>query len=522
MSSGDDDPFRLVGQQLEGRFLVESVVATGGFGTVYVATHAQLRNKVALKVLRVPDALGANERSHFVEAFENEARALAQLAHPAIVRALDFGSSRMPSGVDAPWMSLEWIEGYTLRDDLRARLGLGGRKPEQCLAGLRPVFDALGYAHRVGLAHRDVKPANLMYDTRAGSVKLLDFGIAKVMSPDESAGTGQTRTQGLWRAYSPSYAAPEQITASRTGPWTDVHALALILTEMLTDRPAYRLGPPQALIAQAIAPSRPSPGAMGFDVGAWEPVILRALALQPKDRFADAHEFLAALEAALGQIPSVTTAPPIEAEGERTVWQRSSQPGSQRVSHPGTPSKPRMSAEIPASSSTSTANHRTRSATQHSTVRALLVVATAVASAGVTMAVFRYTRAGGASLSSATASIRDSATAPQIASTPVPTSTTRMAEDSREGRPTDPTPGVAAPSVGQAASPLPALSTRDGGALHASEAAQQGGSTSHHHAHRHGSETPAATNPGPGAAESTPTPPTPASSHGQPAEVPLE
>jgi serine/threonine protein kinase len=310
--SGGEDLFGLVGYQLDGKYDVEAAVAKGGFGVVYRARHASLLTWHAVKVLRVPRDLPAEMHPKFLKQFVDEARIIAQFQHPAVVRVTDFGVSTMPTGEQSPWMVLEWIEGVTLGDHLNARRGQGGRSPQECLDLLSPVIDALGAAHEMGIAHRDIKPGNIMLanDPHAASMRgtkrgaarptarVLDFGIAKLMSEgEEGPASGQTATHSLMSSYSPRYAAPEQASGTRTGPWTDVHALGLILTEMLTDRAPYESGDKLRLTMQVMAPTRPTPGRFGVDVGAWEAVLNKALALTPAERFANAGELLTALEA---------------------------------------------------------------------------------------------------------------------------------------------------------------------------------------------------------------------------------
>src|SRR5262249_10557055 len=148
------------------------------------------------------------------------------------------------------------LDGQTLEAFLHARRGQGGLAPAAALALLRPIFDALAFAHEAGVAHRDIKPSNLMLVAgRHGTeAQLMDFGIAKLMGQDERAGRGATRTSATLQAYSTQYAAPEQVGATRTGPWTDVHALALILTEVLTDRPAYEGDDATRILGAALSP----------------------------------------------------------------------------------------------------------------------------------------------------------------------------------------------------------------------------------------------------------------------------
>lgn len=314
-----DDAFGLVGRRLGGRYEIEAVVAAGGFGVVYRGSHVDLRRSVAIKVLTVRHENTGVQRAVFVDAFKAEAQRVAQLEHPAVVQVLDFGVSEMPSGESQPWMVLEWVEGQTLKADLQARREAGGRSPRECLALLRPVIEALALAHQRGIAHRDVKPANIMLPARREgelgllgstmmpSSRLLDFGIAKVMRPDDDVEITATSEDVL--AFTLSYAAPEQVGGKKTGPWTDVHAVGLVLTEMLTDRAPYGSGDKMSTLRAVIGDVRPTPAQFGVDVGAWEPVIKRALSLTPAERFINAERLLDALEASLPHATKTDGAP---------------------------------------------------------------------------------------------------------------------------------------------------------------------------------------------------------------------
>ncbi len=303
-----DDEFQLKGTLIDQKYRVESVVARGGFGVVYRGEQVRLKRPVAIKVL---SWTGDSKVSvdDIAAQFVAEAELLAKLDHPAIVRVLDVGSVTTPGGREAPWMALEWVEGRTLQEDLNARPSDTRRTPAECLALLRPVLEALALAHSHGIAHRDIKPGNIMLLTPPSDaarargrplVRLLDFGIAKVMAPDEARPTsGETATVSRLSAFSARYAAPEQVGGSRTGPWTDVHAMALVITQLLTMRAPYPGEEALALAARALSDDRPTPGHFGVDVGTWEPVLARALSLQPSDRYRDAGALLAALDEAL-------------------------------------------------------------------------------------------------------------------------------------------------------------------------------------------------------------------------------
>lgn len=306
------DRFGLLGTTLDRKFRVERLIAEGGFGVVYKATHVMLERPIALKVLKTPEELNDAAKAAFIDGFSREAKASVKINHPNIVQVLDFGVAEMPNGEMAPYMALEWLEGRTLRDELRARRGQGGRSPAAALALLRPALEALAYAHDEGIAHRDIKPANMMLvPTRRGeTIKLLDFGIAKLMEEGEEAGSGETKTRSLLNAFSLQYAAPEQIGGSRTGPWTDVHAMGLILTEVLTDQPPYDGKERTEICCEVLSPTRPTPAKRKIDVGPWEQVLAKALALRPADRYANAGELLAALEETLPAISTGRFSPP--------------------------------------------------------------------------------------------------------------------------------------------------------------------------------------------------------------------
>lgn len=290
----------LEGVTLEGRYVLERFVAEGGFGAVYRARDQQRGRDVALKLLKAPEGLNAaSELRQFSERFTLEAKVIEKIHHPVVVQVADFGTTKLPSGAGFAFIALEWIDGETLEAALNARRGRGGRSPAEALALLRPIFEAVQAAHSLGIAHRDLKPANILIERATQRVRLLDFGIAKAMQKDEVAGSGASRSTSFNLTFSPRYAAPEQLSGARTGPWTDVHALGLLLSEVLTDRPAYVATDLIKLYPEALNPKRPTPGHLGVDVGPWEDLIDRALSLRPDDRFADAGEFLAALDQAL-------------------------------------------------------------------------------------------------------------------------------------------------------------------------------------------------------------------------------
>jgi Protein kinase domain len=292
------DKFGLTGSTLADRYQVDRQVGEGGYAVVYHARQMSLDRPVALKILKTPPGLDDSARSKFRGRFAAEAKTIAQLKHPSVVDVYDYGVSRMASGELAPWMALEWLEGETLEANLERRRGAGGRPGAAAVALVRPVVEALAHAHRQGVIHRDIKPANLMLvATDAGPVlRMLDFGIAKVIGAGQLGDTGRSGSSSP-PGFSPDYAAPEQISYSRTGPWTDVHALGLLLTELLTDEPPFPDGEEAQIFEQVMSPTRPTPRARGKDVGRLEKVIARAVALSPSRRWKTAGDLLRALDA---------------------------------------------------------------------------------------------------------------------------------------------------------------------------------------------------------------------------------
>jgi serine/threonine-protein kinase len=274
----------LTGEVLLGRYAVGERVAQGGFAAVYRARHLDLGVSVAVKVLTAADRYAGAAREAYLALFRQEALTLAALNHPAMVRVFDVGV--VHRGGERPWIAMEWIEGVTLEDDLRARGGVG-RSPREALELLRPAFDALDCAHEAGVSHRDIKPANLMLvRARRGDapLRVIDFGVAKVCDAEVDAGSGDTATSSGLVAFSAPYAAPEQVGRTRSGPWTDVHALGLVVLELLAGRRAYREREGPALLEEILAAARPTASGLGLRVGPWETVLSRALNRAPASR----------------------------------------------------------------------------------------------------------------------------------------------------------------------------------------------------------------------------------------------
>jgi serine/threonine-protein kinase len=308
------DPFQLDGFVIDGKYRVATVVGDGGFGVVYRGVHKGFGELIAVKCLKIPGALEPAEREALLEQLREEGRLLHRLSKvtSGIVQALDVGAFDAPSGAWVPYLVLEWLEGEPLSVVMKRREKgeLGGLSLDEALDLLEPAARALAIAHEQKVAHRDVKPANLFVTEVGGrrTIKVLDFGIAKVLS-DHHSKTGMFEATALGpTAFTPRYGAPEQFNKKRgaSGPWTDVFALALIFVELVTARRALEGDDPtQLYVASADTASRPTLRARGVEAPeAVEAVLEKALAVDPRDRWPDAGAFWDALEAAVRGAPA--------------------------------------------------------------------------------------------------------------------------------------------------------------------------------------------------------------------------
>jgi serine/threonine protein kinase len=325
------DVFGLVGQTLEGRYSLLSVVGMGGFGVVYRGVQITFETPVAVKVLRTQaDAPQAQER--LLARFREEAALLARLNRfsPNVVRVLDHGVHALTPSRSVPYLVMEWLDGRPLDEALAAwrRLGEVPMTEARALALLSPGIEALAVAHRgdagAVVAHRDIKPQNL-FVLKTGGIKVLDLGIAKVMQPGEGVTAPGSETSSGFSAFSPLYGAPEQFHPRRfgqTGPWTDVHALALVLVELVSGRRALDSDDYPSGFAASTSPERPTPHACGAKVSeAFERVCARALSLDPRQRYQSAGELLEALrnpereaarEAPLASLGAASASQPVQ------------------------------------------------------------------------------------------------------------------------------------------------------------------------------------------------------------------
>ena len=256
----------------------------GGMGVVYKARQKALNRLVALKLL-APERVNDPK---FAERFTREAQALAALSHPNIVTIHDFGQAG-----GYYFLLMEYVDGANLRQLLRTRKFT----PEEALAIVPPLCDALQYAHEHGIVHRDIKPENILLD-KAGHVKVADFGIARMLGTayGESAGTAsqpENLTQSI--VGTPSYSAPEQKTDPRSvDNRADIYSLGVVLYEMLTgELPGKPITPPSRKVV--------------IDVRLDE-IVLRALENEPERRYQQASIFKTQVEMIAEAAPETPSA----------------------------------------------------------------------------------------------------------------------------------------------------------------------------------------------------------------------
>ncbi|AQA06642.1 serine/threonine protein kinase [Mycobacterium sp. MS1601] len=291
----------LDGIMLDGRYRVETQIATGGMSTVYRGTDLRLDRPVAIKVMD-PRYSGDQQ---FLTRFQFEARTVARLSHPGLVSVYD-------QGLDGqyPFLVMELVEGGTLRELLRER---GPMPPHATTAVLRPLLGGLAVAHRGGLVHRDVKPENVLISDD-GDVKLADFGLVRAV-----AQAGITSTSVILGTA--AYLSPEQVTSGNAGPRSDVYSLGILTYEMLTGTTPFTGDTALTVAYQRLDTDVPPPSAGIAGVPPqFDELVLRATARDPAARYADAMDMGAELDAIADQLGL----PPFRVPAPRNSAQHSS------------------------------------------------------------------------------------------------------------------------------------------------------------------------------------------------------
>lgn len=280
----------LLGHVLDGRYRLESILGSGGMGTVYRASHVTIGKTLAVKVLAQEFAGDETFRKRFLR----EAQAVSQISHHNVVEVSDFGVT--PTG--SLYLVMEFLEGESLSDMLDREGGLGWQRAKPLIL---QVCRALQSAHDKGILHRDVKPENCMRISRTDNqnfVKVLDFGLAKMLMAEPGLDVSLSAKGGGIMG-TPEYMSPERIRGLDLDARTDVYALGVLAYELVTgcvpySGDHYTKVLDQQLNAAPVPPRKVSPN-LDISRGV-EGVILRALEKSRESRFASAGEMADAFE----------------------------------------------------------------------------------------------------------------------------------------------------------------------------------------------------------------------------------
>ena len=261
-----------------GRYQIERHLGRGGMGDVYLVHDTIINRQAALKTIR-PDAdLDAKQIIEMRQRFYREAQTAGKLNHPHIVTVFDVGED-----LGMSYIVMEYIEGQTLTAWMKkGRLSIPQIKHVIYNAGL-----GLAYAHDNGVFHRDVKPDNIML-TKAGAVKVMDFGIARVMD------SSLTKTGSVMGT--PAYMSPEQVNGHKVDGRSDIFSLGVILYELLTGKKPFRGESMPSLMFAIMKEEPPKPSAVDTAVSAvWDPILDKALAKNRDERYSTVKEFASAV-----------------------------------------------------------------------------------------------------------------------------------------------------------------------------------------------------------------------------------
>ena len=292
---------------LAGRYRVEQHIGRGGMAEVHVGTDTRLGRKVAIKLLK---SSLANDPT-FRMRFRQEAQAASRMTHPTIVRVFDAGEETvLESGggeAQLPFIVMEFVDGKLLKDLIKD----GPMTAQEAGHIIRGILTALEYSHRAGVVHRDIKPGNVMV-TRAGQVKVMDFGIARAIS-DSSATVAQTSVI-LGTA---QYFSPEQAKGETVDVRSDLYSTGVVLFEMLTGRAPFRGDSPIAVAYQHVSERPETPSRLNPAISEQlDAVILRALEKDKTKRYQSADDFRDDIDAILAGRTPTARLPTVEIQQE--------------------------------------------------------------------------------------------------------------------------------------------------------------------------------------------------------------
>jgi serine/threonine-protein kinase len=293
---------RIVG----GRYELGELIGYGGMAEVHRGRDSRLNREVAIKVLRADLARDPS----FLNRFRREAHSAAGLNHPSIVAVYDTGEDAGPDGTPQPFIVMEFVEGRTLRDIVKAE----GRLPvRRALEIVADVCAALDFSHRNGIIHRDIKPANVMI-TPQGAVKVMDFGIARAVADDSA-----TRTQTANVIGTAQYLSPEQARGESVDARSDVYSTGCLLYELVTGVPPFQGDSPVAVAYQHVRENPVMPSARNPEVPrVVDSIVMKALAKNQLNRYQSAGDMRQDLQRALAGQP--VSAEAVMTDAERTQF----------------------------------------------------------------------------------------------------------------------------------------------------------------------------------------------------------
>ena len=270
------------GMKIDDRYEIINMLGAGGFATVYKARHLMIDRDVALKVMDLQKGV---VDSTYAERFFREAKIAAKIQHPNVVTIYDFG---FVGETQQPYIAMELLEGYDLEHELKE---IGPLSPNRAYVLFRPVLEALGEGHRLGIVHKDLKPANLYMIDPGGvreQMKVLDFGVARLDSGQVAKLTDAGQLMGT-----PRYLAPEYIKSQIVTPAIDVYQMALIISEALTAIPAVDGNAYTAMMHHCTGNLQISDFLREGPVGE---VFAKALCIDNTQRYQNCQEFADALD----------------------------------------------------------------------------------------------------------------------------------------------------------------------------------------------------------------------------------
>jgi eukaryotic-like serine/threonine-protein kinase len=278
MSAAATNPPAAPGERQIGKYRVKGELGRGGMGAVYLAEQPGLGREVAIKELILSPAADPTALMRFLQ----EAQVMARTSHPNLVQVHDLEQIG-----DANYIVLEFVRGRSLRD----MVNQGPVPLPQTFAVMHGVLQALDYAHKHAIVHRDMKPENVLLSDE-GNVKVADFGIARLT---DDSGAGSTATKTGTTVGTPQYMSPEQVASSKVDGRSDLYSAGIMFYELVVGQPPFTAGEadgPFTLMAKHVQapPKPPSVHKPGLDMRL-EEVILKSLSKRPEERFQTGAEF---------------------------------------------------------------------------------------------------------------------------------------------------------------------------------------------------------------------------------------